>query len=123
MTLSPLKKVKTSPAARSFAKALAAATGEKYFLRLYVAGASSRSREALRRVHQQCEAELKDHYQLEVIDVYQQPDLARDNQIVATPTLIKAFPRPARRFIGNLHERLPAVRRTGTTLTDGKIAL
>jgi circadian clock protein KaiB len=39
---------------------------------------------------------------LEVIDIYQQPGLARENQIVATPTLIKEFPRPMRRFIGNL---------------------
>ncbi len=49
-----------------------------------------------------CEAELKDNYELEVIDVYQQPELARDNQIVATPTLVKEFPKPVRRFIGNL---------------------
>jgi circadian clock protein KaiB len=45
---------------------------------------------------------MKDNYELEVIDVYQQPELARANQIVATPTLIKEFPRPVRRFIGNL---------------------
>lgn len=49
-----------------------------------------------------CEAELKDNYELEVIDVYQQPELARDNQIVATPTLVKEFPKPVRRFIGSL---------------------
>jgi circadian clock protein KaiB len=49
-----------------------------------------------------CEAELKDNYELEVIDVYQQPNLARDGQIVATPTLVREFPRPMRRFIGNL---------------------
>jgi circadian clock protein KaiB len=54
------------------------------------------------RVRQLCEAELKDNCELEVIDIYQQPKLARDNQIVATPTLIKEFPRPVRRFIGNL---------------------
>lgn len=74
----------------------------KYLLRLYVAGATTRSREALRRVYQLCETELKDNYELEVIDVYQQPELARANQIVATPTLVKEFPRPIRRFIGNL---------------------
>jgi circadian clock protein KaiB len=118
-----LKKIKTSPAARSFAKALAAATGEKYFLRLYLAGASARSREALRRVHQQCEAEMKDHYELEVIDVYQQPNLARDNQIVATPTLIRVFPRPARRFIGNLTHASRLFGELDLTLIKGKIAL
>jgi circadian clock protein KaiB len=54
------------------------------------------------RVRQLCEAELKHNCKLEVIDIYQQPKLARANQIVATPTLIKEFPRPVRRFIGNL---------------------
>lgn len=67
-----------------------------------MAGATALSRQAVLRVRQLCEAELKDNYTLEVIDIYQQPMLARDNQIVATPTLIKEFPRPVRRFIGNL---------------------
>ena len=67
-----------------------------------MAGATARSRQALLRVSQLCEAELKDNYELEVIDIYQQPKLARENQIVATPTLIKEFPLPVRRFIGNL---------------------
>ncbi len=77
-------------------------TEGKHFLRLYVAGATTRSRQALRHVYQLCEADLKDRYELEVIDVYQQPELARDNQIVATPTLVREFPRPIRRFVGNL---------------------
>lgn len=71
-------------------------------MRLFVAGATARSRQAVLRVRQLCEAEMKDNYELEVIDVYQQPEAARDHQIVATPTLIKEFPLPARRFIGNL---------------------
>ena len=87
---------------RAFANALATAPTGKYFLRLYVAGATVRSRQALRRVYQICEAEMKDNYELEVIDVYQQPELARKNQIVATPTLIKEMPAPVRRFIGGL---------------------
>ncbi len=74
----------------------------KYVLRLFVAGATARSRQAILRARQLCEAEPKDTCTLEVIDIYQQPRLARDNQIVATPTLIKEFPRPVRRFIGNL---------------------
>lgn len=81
---------------------MAASPDGKYFLRLYVAGATARSRQALRRVLQLCDAEMKDRYELEVIDVYQQPELARENQIVATPTLVREFPRPVRRFIGNL---------------------
>ena len=71
-------------------------------MRLFVAGATARSRQAVLRVRQLCEAELKGNCELEVIDIYQQPGLARANQIVATPTLIKEFPRPVRRFIGNL---------------------
>ena len=97
-----MKTNQTSRATRAFEKAMATRPEGKYFFRLYVAGATTRSRQALRRVYQLCEAELKDNYELEVIDVYQQPELARDNQIVATPTLVKEFPLPVRRFIGNL---------------------
>lgn len=74
----------------------------KYLLRLFVAGASERSRLALIRVRQICEAEIKGRYLLEVIDVYQQPELARLEQIIATPTLVKKFPLPVHRFIGNM---------------------
>ena len=83
-------------------KSPVARSGGKSVLRLFVAGATARSREAVLRVRELCEAELKGGCTLEVIDIYQQPKLARDHQIVATPTLIKEFPRPARRFIGNL---------------------
>jgi len=74
----------------------------KYILRLFVAGATDRSRQAILQVRKLCECELKNNCDLQVIDIYQQPDLARENQIVATPTLIKEFPRPERRFIGNM---------------------
>jgi circadian clock protein KaiB len=67
-----------------------------------VAGATTRSRQAILRVRELCETELKGGCDLEVIDIYQQPALARANQIVATPTLIIEFPPPLRRFIGNL---------------------
>jgi circadian clock protein KaiB len=76
------------------------ATPRKYVLRLYVAGASVRSRQAILRARQLCEADPS--YELEVIDIYQQPILARDGQILATPTLVKEFPKPVRRFLGNL---------------------
>ena len=67
-----------------------------------MAGATARSHEAILRVRQLCETELKNNSTLKVIDIYQQPELARANQIVATPTLIIVFPKPVRRFIGNL---------------------
>ncbi len=74
----------------------------KYVLRLYVAGATVRSRQAVLRVRELCATELQDRCDLEVIDIFQQPRLARQHQIVATPTLVIEFPRPMRRFIGNL---------------------
>ena len=73
-----------------------------YVLRLYVAGASDRSRQAILRARQLCETELGGDFDLEVIDVYQQPILARNGQIIATPTLVKELPPPVRRFIGDL---------------------
>jgi len=94
----PISRGKT----QAFEKSLATRPTGKYILRLFVAGATARSRQAVLRVRQLCEAELKDNYELEVIDIYQQPSLARANQIVATPTLIKEIPLPVRRFIGNL---------------------
>lgn len=71
-------------------------------MRLFVAGATARSHQAILRVSQLCGAELKGRCTLEVVDIYQQPALARANQIVATPTLIIQLPLPVRRFIGNL---------------------
>jgi circadian clock protein KaiB len=91
-------------ATKSFEKALAAKTSGKYVLRLYIAGATERSRRALARARHLCDVELKGRCRLEVIDVYQQPILARNGQIVATPTLVKEFPLPVRRFIGALED-------------------
>ena len=97
-----MKTKKTSSPTQALEKALSARPLGKYVLRLFVAGATVRSRHAILRVRQVCEVELKGNCTLEVIDIYQQPKLARDHQIVATPTLLKEFPRPVRRFIGNL---------------------
>ncbi len=74
----------------------------QFILRLFVAGATSRSHQAVLRVRELCAEELQNNCTLEVIDIYQQSALARTNQIVATPTLIVELPTPARRFIGNL---------------------
>ncbi len=65
---------------------------QKYTLRLYVAGVTPRSQEAIRAVKAMCEEHLAGRYDLEVIDIYQQPTLAKDEQIVAAPTLILATP-------------------------------
>ncbi len=97
-----MKFKKTHQSKRALEKRLITSPKAKYVLRLFLAGATDRSRQALLRVRQLCEAELRGNFVLEVIDIYQQPALARENQIVATPTLIKVFPKPVRRFIGNL---------------------
>ena len=100
----------------------AKSTALKYVLRLFVAGATIRSRQAILRVRALCEAELKDSCELEVIDIYQQPNLARENQIVATPTLIIEFPPPLRRFIGNL-ANIAGLFAELDVINKGKIAL
>lgn len=97
-----MKAKKTRSATKSFEKAVATPPVGRHVLRLYVAGATDRSRQAILRARQLCETELNSNYELEVIDVYQQPILARDGQIIATPTLVREFPRPVRRLIGNL---------------------
>jgi circadian clock protein KaiB len=75
---------------------------QQYVLKLYVTGLSPTSRQAIERVRAVCEDHLHGRYELDVIDIYQKPALAKDEQIIATPTLIKVLPAPLRRFIGNL---------------------
>ncbi len=74
----------------------------KYILRLYVSGSTSKSALAVENIKRVCEQHLKNRYDLEVIDIYQQAHLARDEQIVAVPTLIKRLPLPLRRLIGDM---------------------
>jgi circadian clock protein KaiB len=78
---------------------------EKYLLRLYVTGMTPRSTEAIGRIKAVCEEHLAERYELEVIDIYQQPALAKGEQIVATPTLIKKLPLPLRRLVGDLSNK------------------
>lgn len=75
---------------------------EKYVLRLYVAGINPKSSAAIRMVTQICDENLKDRYDLEIIDIYQQPTLAKGEQIIAAPTLIRKLPLPLRRLIGDM---------------------
>lgn len=75
---------------------------EKYILRLYVAGPGTKSSRALDNVRKICEEHLTGRYELEVIDLYKNPVLAKGEQIVAVPTLIKALPEPLRKVIGDM---------------------
>jgi circadian clock protein KaiB len=74
----------------------------KYILRLYVTGSSGRSLKALQNLKKICEEHFPDDYDLEVIDIYEDPAAAREEQIIAAPTLVKKLPRPLRKFVGDL---------------------
>jgi len=78
------------------------AAREKYCLRLYVTGTTPKSNRAITNIKRICDEHLKGRYTLEVVDIYQQPVLARREQIIAAPTLIKRLPLPLRKFIGDM---------------------
>jgi circadian clock protein KaiB len=86
---------------------------QMYVFRLCVSGMTPRSRNALMNLKQICDAYLDGYYQLEVIDLYQQPALAAAHQIIATPTLLKSYPPPLRRLIGDLSDTEATIRRLG----------
>jgi len=73
-----------------------------FVLKLYVGGSSTRSAQAISNVRHICDEHLTGRYDLEVIDVFQQPDLAHEQQLLAAPTLIKEQPEPIRRLVGDM---------------------
>jgi len=77
---------------------------EKYLLRLYVTGHTPRSLRSVENLRSLCEQYLKGRYDLEVIDIYQQPALAKEGEIIAAPTLIKTLPLPLRRLVGDFSD-------------------
>jgi circadian clock protein KaiB len=96
------KKVKTST--EEFEKAIAMPNPAKFALRLYITGMTPKSTRAIANVRKLCEKYLQGSYELEVIDIYQQPKLAKGEQIIATPTLIKKLPLPLRKLIGDMSD-------------------
>ena len=80
------------------------AEASHYILRLYVAGQTPKSLDAIINIKKICEENLKGRYVLNVIDLYQQPQLAQGEQIIAVPTLIKKLPAPLRRIIGDMSD-------------------
>ena len=77
---------------------------EHYKLQLFITGSTPRSTRAIENMRRICDQNLKGRYDLEVIDVYQNPEATKDLQIVATPTLVKILPEPLRRIIGDLSD-------------------
>ena len=77
----------------------------KYVLHLYINDSGLKSTLAVENIKRICEQHMNGHYNLEIIDIYQHANLARDEQIVAVPTLIKRLPGPLRRLIGDLSDQ------------------
>ncbi len=83
------------------ARAKKRAKSDRYVLKLFVAGASPKSLRAIENIKRLCDDRLPGRYELEIIDVYNQPRLVVGDQIVAAPTLIKKLPAPIRKLIGD----------------------
>jgi len=94
-----------SKSARAFEKSLAGAPAEKYVLRLYISGMTPAATRAISNLRSICEEYLAGRYDLQIVDVYQQPVLAKDEQILAAPTLVKKLPQPLRRIIGDMSNK------------------
>ena len=98
---------------------------ERFILKLYVTGKTSRSELAIANLRKICEEELSKSYEVNVIDVLEQPQLAEDDKILATPTLIKELPAPLQRIIGDLSDAEQVIlgldlKRVGTRTREGE---
>src|SRR5512140_539390 len=98
------KKTKRISSTKEFEAAVRREEKKKYLLRLYITGMTPKSTQAIRNIKKICEEHLKGRYTLEVVDIYQKPVLAKGEQIVAAPTLVKKLPMPLRKFIGNMSD-------------------
>lgn len=96
-----------------FEQAIAESKAQVFVLRLYVSGTTPRSTEAIRNIKQICEEHLHGQYDLQVFDIYQQPEVTSAQQILAAPTLVKESPGPLRRLIGNLSDTKLILKRLG----------
>ncbi|MCX6149560.1 MAG: circadian clock protein KaiB [Ignavibacteriales bacterium] len=97
------KEIKIST--EQFEAAIVKEKKENYLLRLYVTGTTPQSARAIINIQKICEEYLKGRYSLEVIDLYQKPNLTKGDQIIAVPTLLRKLPPPIRRIIGDLSNR------------------
>lgn len=98
----PKKDQTTEATAEALEAAAALSDTTKYVLRLYVTGTTPHSARAITNIRKICEEHLQGRYELEVVDISENPALAEGEQIIAAPTLIKKLPLPLRRFIGDM---------------------
>jgi circadian clock protein KaiB len=99
-----MSKKKAGDSTEAYGRSPAGLQDERYALRLYVTGTTPQSARAIANVRIICEEHLQGRYELEVVDLYQQPQLAEGEQIIVAPTLIKKLPLPLRRIIGDLSD-------------------
>ncbi len=98
------KKSEARNSTKTFEKGLRSLDKEQHVLTLYVTGTTPRALRAIDNIRKICDTHLKGRYKLSVVDIYQQPALAKGEQIIATPTLLKKLPPPLRRIIGDLSD-------------------
>ncbi|MBZ0156224.1 MAG: circadian clock KaiB family protein [Alphaproteobacteria bacterium] len=99
-----MPKQKKENTLKEFEEAIDKEKHKQYILQLYITGATRKSSRAIENLREFCEEHLKGRYRLEVIDIYQHPELAESEQVIVAPTLIKKLPLPLRKFIGDLSE-------------------
>jgi circadian clock protein KaiB len=100
-----LKPGARAKASKSKANSESEPKANHYMLRLFTSGTTPRSTRALRNLREICETDLEGNYELEVVDIYQEPGRATESDIIAAPTLIKDEPLPMKRLIGDLSDR------------------
>lgn len=105
MVPSQPEEMQPSDRSAEFEQLLASQADARFVLRLFVTGLTQRSTQAINSIKDLCEQELSGRYELEIIDVTKRPDLAKDENIVAAPTLVRKLPLPLRRLIGDLSDR------------------
>ena len=93
-----------SDTTRLLEELLARSKDGKYVLQLYAAGLTPQSRRAIENLKAICDTYLPGRYELTIVDIYQQPDRAHEEQVIAAPTLVKTAPLPRRRLIGDLSD-------------------
>ncbi|HEX2395694.1 MAG TPA: circadian clock KaiB family protein [Bacteroidales bacterium] len=96
------RKIIQEDSAAKYEEQLNRKIGEQYLLKLYVSGSSPQSIRAIYNLKKICEEKLKGRYILEIIDLYQKPEVAKEVNLIAAPTLIKRLPLPIRRVIGDM---------------------
>jgi circadian clock protein KaiB len=106
-TRSSSSRAKTASDTAAFERLLKKKAEDKrrYVLKLFITGTTPRSSRAIENIRVLCDEYLSGRYDLEVVDIYQQPTEAKGEQIVAAPTLIRKFPKPSRRMVGDLSNK------------------